>query len=143
MRIPDRTPTLSVCLTCRDGREQSESDTRAGTRLAETMLSRLTLEIRQMVDLRGVRCMSQCKRACVASLGAPGCFSYTFGDLDPSSETQIEALLELPTLFAAAPEGFLQRHERPEPLQARIIGRLPPLDTQSALVTSLYKHSAQ
>ncbi|MEM9812955.1 MAG: DUF1636 domain-containing protein [Pseudomonadota bacterium] len=129
-------PILSICLTCRDGREGSETDSRGGTRLAEAILARLDGSSTEF-QLRGVRCMSQCKRACVATLTATDRFSYVFGDLDPETPEHSDALLALPALYLAAPEGFLRRDERPEPLRARILGRLPPPDTASDLVTLL------
>lgn len=81
--------------------------------------------------------MSQCKRPCVASLSGTGRFSYLFGELDPVTPGHVDALLGLPALYLAAPEGFLRREDRPEPLRARILGRLPPPDTASDLVTLL------
>ncbi|MEM9430795.1 MAG: DUF1636 domain-containing protein [Pseudomonadota bacterium] len=129
-------PILSICLTCRDGREGYETDRRGGTRLAEAVVERLDGRAPGF-QLRGVRCMSQCKRACVATLTAPDRFSYVFGDLDPECPEHSDALLALPAPYLAAPEGFLRRDERPEPLRARILGRLPPPDTASDLVTLL------
>ena len=37
------------------------------------------------LKVRGVYCMSQCKRSCVVSFTAPDRFTYTFGDLDPKT----------------------------------------------------------
>ncbi|MCY4325725.1 MAG: DUF1636 domain-containing protein [Betaproteobacteria bacterium] len=118
-------PVLSVCLTCRDGREQGEKGVTGGARLAGTLLPRLT-EQQPQFCLRGVRCMSQCKRPCVAALCAPGRFSYMFGDLDPNQPAHVTALIDLLPLYMAANEGFLPRQQRPEPLRERIVGRLPP-----------------
>jgi predicted metal-binding protein len=129
-------PTLSICLTCRDGREGDHGDVRGGTRLAGALRD---LIVRQGCDasLRGVRCMSQCKRACIVSLTAPGAFTYMFGDLDPTDPAHLQAILDLIPLYRAAPEGFLTRDARPEPLRATILGRLPPLGTASDLVSDL------
>ena len=135
-------PILSICLTCRDGREHDRRDVRGGMRLAEAVLQRIVETGEVAFDLRGVACMSQCKRSCVASLGANGRFSYIFGELDPEKICHANALIELPRLYLAAPEGFLDRLERPEALRANILGRLPPMCSTSSLVTPLAQATA-
>jgi predicted metal-binding protein len=132
----DRDPTLSICLSCRDGREGDHGDIRGGTRLAHALCDLIALQGCD-ASLRGVRCMSQCKRACVVSLTAPDAFTYIFGDLDPTDPAHLQAILDLIPLYRAAPEGFLTREARPAPLRAAILGRLPPLGTASDLVTPL------
>ena len=133
---PNDQPTLSICLTCRDGREAERGDIRGGTRLAGAVCD-LVAQQGCDADLRGVRCMSQCKRSCVVSLTAPGAFTYVFGDLDPEAPAHTRAILDLIPLYRAAPEGVPRRDARPEPLRASILGRLPPIGTASELVTEL------
>lgn len=129
-------PTLSICLSCRDGRESAHDDRRGGSRLADAICDMAAHQGCEAA-LRGVRCMSQCKRPCVVSLTAPGAFTYVFGDLDPQNPTHARAVLDLIPLYRAAPEGFLTRDARPAALRASILGRLPPLDTASDLITPL------
>lgn len=81
--------------------------------------------------------MSQCKRPCIASLSARECFTYVFGDLDPDRADHVDVLLEFVSLYNAATEGFLKRKDRPESLRANILGRFPPIDSNSPLVTYL------
>lgn len=81
--------------------------------------------------------MSQCKRSCIVSLTAEGRFTYVFGDLDPNDDAHVEALFQLVSLYSEAPEGFLERKDRPEALQASILGRFPPLGSQSSLISEL------
>lgn len=135
-------PTLSICMICRDGRESARGDVRGGARLAGAVCD---LVARQGCDahLRGVRCMSQCQRACVVSLTAPGAFTYVFGDLDPENSAHLQAILDLIPPYCDAPEGFLTRDARPEPLRAAILGRLPPLGTASELVSDLGVRAAR
>ena len=128
-------PTLSICLTCRDGREGDRDDVRGGARLAEAVCAAARHDC--PAGLRGVRCMSQCKRPCVLSLTAPGAFTYVFGDLDPEDPAHVQAILDLIPLYTAAPEGFLRRDARPEALRASTLGRIPPIGTCSDLVTDL------
>ena len=89
-------PTLSICLTCRDGREDACAGERGGARLARAVLERAAAGSSGL-RLRGVRCMSQCKRPCVAALTAPGRFAYLFGDLDPQAPDHATALVPLYT----------------------------------------------
>ncbi|MFT5867361.1 MAG: putative metal-binding protein [Gammaproteobacteria bacterium] len=132
----DETPVLSICTTCRDGREASDC-LRGGVRLAQHILARNVEVTPGIVALRGVRCMSQCKRPCIASLCGHGRFTYVFGDLDPERSDHVDALLELVERYRTAPEGFLERQDRPEPLRANILGRLPPMNSASGLITHL------
>lgn len=127
-------PVLSICMTCRDGRED-EVGRRGGARLAGRVAAKYKDQIG--FDIRGVNCMSQCKRSCTVSMAGEGCFTYVFGDLDPENDRHIEALFELMSLYSQAPEGFLERRERPTELQAGILGRLPPLGSQSSLISDL------
>ncbi len=129
-------PILSICMTCRDGREGA-CDTRGGSRLARRVAEKLARDSDPQMQLRGVECMSQCKRSCIVSLADEGRFTYVFGELDPHDDTHIDALFELVTQYSKAPEGFLERKDRPAPLQASILGRLPPPDSQSPLVSDL------
>lgn len=129
-------PTLSICLSCRDGREGDHDHVRGGTRLAQAVCDAAARQGCHAA-LRGVRCMSQCKRPCIVSLTAPGAFTYVFGDLDPDDPAHVQAIIDLIPQFCAAPEGFVTRDARPEPLRASILGRLPPLGTASDLVTPL------
>lgn len=134
--MDDNAPVLSICMTCRDGRED-DHETRGGSRLAERILAQLKVQAPANLRIRGVRCMSQCKRSCIVSLSAPERFTYVFGDLDPQEDIHVDALFELVSLYSDAEEGFLERKDRPEPLQASILGRLPPLGSRSALVSDI------
>lgn len=127
---------LSICMTCRDGRE-AETGTRGGSRLAEAIHAKTGRLAAAGVVLRGVKCMSQCKRPCIVSLSQGDKFTYVFGDLDPQEPTHTEALIELVDRYNRAPEGFLERKDRPELLRANILGRFPPLRSASSLVSRL------
>lgn len=136
MAKSDPRPTLSVCLRCRDGRERNDED-RGGARFARIVAAAFAAR-RTMwrdIDLRGVRCMSQCKRPCTVALSAPGRFTYLFGDLDPHRDAN--AVLDLLPLYLCEPLGFMPRDRRPPPLRAGILGRIPPLEVRSELVEPL------
>ncbi|MEM8854827.1 MAG: DUF1636 domain-containing protein [Pseudomonadota bacterium] len=136
-RSPLPTPTLSVCLTCRGPGDTAETVVRGGARFAEAILAARRARGADLPahTVRGVRCMSQCLRPCTIALTCEGRFSYVFGDLDPGRDA--DDVLTLLATYAQEPEGFLPRDRRPEPLQAGILGRIPPLVTDSDLVTTL------
>lgn len=129
-------PTLSICLACRDGRESERCLDRGGARLAEAIRA-VAAGQDCPTQLRGIRCMSQCKRPCVVSLTAHGAFTYVFGDLDPEDSAHPQAVLDLIALYRATPEGFLKRDVRPIPLRSSILARLPPIGTTNDLATNL------
>ncbi|MFK7764415.1 MAG: DUF1636 family protein [Roseobacter sp.] len=140
--MSDEHAILSICMTCRDGREP-ETDTRGGSRLAEAIHARIHALTAAGVMLRGVHCMSQCKRPCIASLSQDDKFTYVFGDLDPEQPEHVDALLELIERYKKAPEGFLDRKDRPELLRANILGRFPPIRTASPLVSRFDQVAAE
>ena len=127
-------PTLSICLSCRDGREEIYM-TRGGRRFAKKLLNKNLLK--KQVNLRGVNCMSNCKRACTISLTAKKSFTYIFGDIDPENSEYSESLIELVSKYSLSSDGFLRRRDRPLLFQSSILGRLPPIQSNSAIVTNL------
>ena len=127
-------PTLSICLSCRDGREEFYM-TRGGRRFAKELLNNSSLK--KHVHLRGVNCMSNCKRACTISLTAKKSFTYVFRDIDPENSEYSESLIELVSKYILSSEGFLRRRDRPMLFQSSILGRLPPIQCNSEIVTNL------
>ena len=120
--------TLSVCTRCRPQGQAIPDRMRPGYRLAEAIHARFAESdaARRGIALRGVRCMSQCKRSCTIALSGPGKYTLLFGDLDPS--TDAEAILQLAAQYAEQPDGYVERNRRPVSLRAGILGRIPPLD---------------
>ena len=127
-------PTLSICLSCRDGREEIYM-TRGGRRFAKKLLNKNLLK--KQVNLRGINCMSNCKRACTISLTAKKSFTYIFGDIDPENSEYSESLIELVSKYSLSSDGFLRRRDRPLLFQSSILGRVPPIQSNSAIVTNL------
>lgn len=79
-----------------------------------------------------MRCMSQCKRACVAAFPSDRRFTYLFGDLDPGRDAW--AVVDGFGLYVSRDDGFMERDERPPALRASILGRVPPLGSSGPLV---------
>ena len=128
---------LSVCIRCRDGREDANEEVRGGARFAQAVAEAIRLDEEDLpvFAARGVRCMSQCKRPCTVSLTAPGAFTWLFGDLDP--ERHATDVLALVRLYAESPGGFMARDARPEPMRAGVLGRLPPIGSTHEIVEPL------
>lgn len=133
-------PTLSICMRCRDRREASYSDVRGGTRLAQSILARAD---DLPVKLRGVNCLSQCKRSCAIALSGAGRFTYVFGDLDPEAADHIDAVVDVSRLYTETPDGLMMREDRPAPLKTGILGRVPPLGATSDLIVPLTSLAAE
>lgn len=76
--------------------------------------------------IRGVACLSGCKRPCCVALAAERRVTYLFGDL-PADATSAAELLDAARSHAAAPDGWMPRTARPERLRAGILARIPPL----------------
>ena len=126
-------PTLSVCLRCRDDREDARDGVRGGTRLAQAVLQSVNDEA--ALDIRGVHCLSQCKRPCTLALSGPDRFTYIFGDIDPTRHAL--EVIELAALYARSPDGFMARSDRPPSMRTGILGRVPPLGWSGAAVETI------
>ena len=127
-------PLLSVCLTCRDNREEIYGD-RGGARLARKVHQELGNN--NLVKLRGVECMSNCKRACILSLTSLNGFTYMFGDIDPNRSEYVKSLKDLISSYKSRSAGYLRRRERPESYRSNILGRLPPINSEHLIVKKL------
>ena len=129
---------ISICSRCRDGKED-DLKIRGGQRFLENFLNKI--KNNQIVNLkvRSVVCMSQCKRSCVISLTSENNFTYIFGDIVPDSQEFTSELFDLIRRYSNSPNGFLRRGERPKLFRSNILGRLPSIDSNSDLVTYLYK----
>lgn len=128
-----RRPVLTICLRCRDDRETISEDVRGGTRLAQAVLQAGIEDA--ALDVRGVHCLSQCKRPCAVAVSGPDRFTYLFGDLDPTRHAR--EVVDLAILYARSPNGFMARNDRPEAMRAGVLGRVPPLDWSGAAVETV------
>ena len=126
---------LSVCISCRDNRE-IKYKVRGGKRFSRILQKSIR---KKNLLLREVKCMSQCKRACIVSLTAQDSFTYIFGDVDPNQTKYAQELLELVSIYSKANEGFMRRRDRPGLFRSNILGRLPPINSTSDLVNNINK----
>ena len=126
---------LSVCISCRDNRE-NKYKIRGGKRFFKMLHKTIC---KKNFLLREVKCMSQCKRACIVSLTDKDSFTYIFGDVDPNQTKYAQELLELVSIYSKANEGFMRRRDRPDLFRSNILGRLPPINSISDLVNNINK----
>ena len=126
VREPAKDACLSICFRCKPEGWPGDADARRpGAALADAIEAEATRRGIDLEVLRDVRCVSQCKRPCVVAFSGEGRFTYLFGDLDPARDAA--AVLDAFALYRTRPDGFMERFERPEVLQAGILGRVPPL----------------
>ena len=78
------------------------------------------------IDLRRVRCMSQCLRPCVIAFSYRDRFTHLFGDLDPARH--VNDILVAVRMWLSGSDGFMGRGKRPPSMRSGILGRIPPLD---------------
>ncbi|MEP9375840.1 DUF1636 domain-containing protein [Aquabacter sp. CN5-332] len=112
--------TLFVCQTCRTPGTPPE-DAPQGARLAEAVRAAAH---DPDVEVKPVRCLSNCKRGLSAAMVRAGGWSYVFGDLTPASAPD---LLAGATLFAGSTDGLMPWRGRPDCLKRGMIARVPPL----------------
>ncbi|MFM8746962.1 MAG: DUF1636 family protein [Aestuariivirga sp.] len=126
VKDPAKDACLSVCFRCKpEGWRGDAEARRPGADLADAIETKAARRGIDLEVLRDVRRMSQCKRPCVIAFSHPENFTYLFGDLDPAHDAP--AIIDAFLLYGAKPDGFMERIERPEALQAGILGRLPRL----------------
>ena len=127
-------PTLSVCTRCKEKDDGPSDIDRAGYCVTTLIHSKFVdSEAAKLgVILRGIRCMSQCKRPCVIAL--PGLSKYTilFGDLVASAHAN--DILHLAAQYANSSDGLIRLSDRPRPLRKGILGRVPPIKADNELV---------
>lgn len=79
--------------------------------------------------------MSQCRRPCVVAFTHPRRFTYLFGDLAPARDAG--PVVAAFGLWLSRSDGYVRRDERPAPLRAGILARIPPLGCAHELVTAV------
>ena len=127
-------PVIYTCVIRRYNREEICGE-RGGARLARK--AHQELGNKKLVKLRGVECMSNCKRACILSLTSLNGFTYMFGDIDPNRSEYVKSLKNLISTNKSRPAGYLRRRERPETYRSNILGRLPPINSKHLIVKKL------
>ena len=114
--------TIYVCTTCRLAAEPLEPrENRAGARLFASITQAAAGDA--AVAVRGVECLSVCKRPITVGFASAGKWTYVYGDFGPDDAA---SLLDGARRFAATPDGLIPWKERPESLKRGVVARLPP-----------------
>ncbi len=128
----DDRPVLHVCITCRqrdaEGQIIETDDPRAGKRLHDNLATALPEDAPFVI--KGVECLSNCKRACTVGLTSPARWSYVYGDLDPVES--IDDIIAGATLYAGTKNGLVPWRERPQIFRKSVIARIPPFPPSSS-----------
>lgn len=77
------------------------------------------------VTLAGIDCMAGCEHAHTVGYQAQDKASYLFGDIDPDSKADIDALIAFSKQYADSEEGWTQATERPRALLNKTLARIP------------------
>ena len=118
--------TLTICTTCKREGVDPEA-VRPGTTL---MAALDEAELPAGVTVRGVECLSACKRGCAMVLtGGADRWSYIYGDLDP--EAHVDDILAGAAAYAATADGVVPWRERPQVFRKQSIARIPPINLPS------------
>ena len=94
-----------------------------GPGLFEALCERLGSE--PGIVLKGVECLSVCKRPCTVALAASGKWTYVVGDL--TCDTHLEDIVVAARRYAASPAGIVPWRERPLSFRKGVVSRTPPL----------------
>ena len=119
-------PTLTVCNTCRAGRELADGEIPPGALLYDAL--RMKLDALQAngdgapVLLRQVSCLASCERGCAAAISMPGKWTNLLGFLSPALASD---LLDYACAYAASSTGTVMPSRRPASLGSLILGRVP------------------
>lgn len=120
----ETTVSLLVCTTCRMALEPAQDDVpRSGARLLDALLDALSPDQRGKLEVRGVECLSNCKRGCTVALTGAGRWTYVYGDINP--DISVADILDGATRYAATTDGLVPWRERPEIFRKNCIARVP------------------
>ncbi|CUH88016.1 putative metal-binding protein [Phaeobacter sp. CECT 5382] len=118
--------TLTICTTCR--REDVDPEATRPGAILMAALDEATLPAG--VTVRGVECLSACKRGCAMVLtGGENRWSYIYGDLDPAAH--VDDILAGAAAYAATTDGLVPWRERPQVFRKQSIARIPPIKLPS------------
>ena len=119
------TTTIYVCNTCRPEGFTGPDEDRPGAVFARALVARTRArDLDGRVAVKGVECLSVCKRPCTAAVVGTAKFAYVIGDLDSGSHA--DDLLDFALLYADACDGITTWRQRPEVVRENTVARVPP-----------------
>lgn len=115
--------TLYICTTCRKRDGDIITDPEAGKKFYAAV-QKYGNELKDAVSIVSTECLGMCKKACSAALSGDGKYSYLLAHLD---ESMAKDLCTFAHTYAQKMDGLVKKVERPEVLQNKVQGRLPPI----------------
>ena len=111
---------LLVCQTCRRT-DKTEGTVPAGAWLLEKLQSS---RLPDGVTVKGVSCLSNCKKGCTIVLQAPARWTYIYGNINPVSD--LEQLCTGIAAYIESNNGVVPWKERVALFRKNSIARIPP-----------------
>jgi predicted metal-binding protein len=120
-------------MTCKpEGYTGEDADRPGGILARELVASARDKGIDVDVVLKGVDCLSVCKRPCTVSVSGAGKFTYVIGDLEPGRD--VDDILAFALLYGESADGITKWRDRPVVVRKHTIARVPPIGSLSNLV---------
>ena len=111
---------LLVCQTCRHT-DKTEGTVPAGAWLLEKLQN---TRLPDGVTVKGVSCLSNCKKGCTIVLQAPARWTYIYGNINPVSD--LEQLCIGIVAYIESNDGVVPWKERVALFRKNSIARIPP-----------------
>ena len=121
----DATTYIYVCRTCRPEGFAGPDEDRPGARFSRALVERTrTRKLNGRVVVKGVDCLSVCKRPCTAAVVGTAKFAYVIGDLEAGEH--VDDLIDFALLYADSEDGITKWRDRPEVVRKHTVARVPP-----------------
>ena len=111
---------LLVCQTCRRT-DKTKGTVPAGALLLEKLQG---TRLPDGVTVKGVSCLSNCKKGCTIVLQAPARWTYIYGNINPVSD--LEQLCTGIAAYIESNDGVVPWKERVALFRKNSIARIPP-----------------
>ena len=111
---------LLVCQTCQRT-DKTEGTVPAGARLLEKLQN---TRLPDGVTVKGVSCLSNCKKGCTIVLQAPARWTYIYGNINPVSD--LEQFCTGIAAYIESNDGIVPWKERVTLFRKNSIARIPP-----------------
>lgn len=119
---------ITVCNTCLDTSKSGDAGIGAGETLLRLLMEQHdTHPNRDVMLVRGLRCLMSCSEGCAVCIASRGKMKYLLGRLSATDEN-VEQLLDFAAMYANAPLGVTPNHDWPPLINQQFLGRIPPTD---------------
>ena len=121
----DPTTYIYVCRTCRPEGFTGPDEDRPGAKFSRSLVARAQARnLNGRVVVKGVECLSVCKRPCTAAVVGTAKFAYVIGDMEDGDHA--DDLINFALLYADSDDGITKWRDRPEVVRKHTVARVPP-----------------